>query len=165
MKDAEVLARLLANLAETWQKYGRLLKEDLEINSYLEKHQKAFVRVQKIMQKTGAALFCQECGQAALSCCGKGMEFECEEALLLANLVLGVKIPSSRHLAKGCFFLGPNGCVLKVRPLICRNFICPELKDALGLSKIRQIQDAFDEEAFYLFQLLERIKTILTEQT
>ncbi len=161
MKSSDVLAKLLANVAHKWQEYGSILKNDPEIKSLLDKHQKAFGHVQKVMQETGAALFCRDCGISSISCCGEGMELECEEALLLANLLLGVNIPNSRYFSTGCFFLDENGCVLKVRPLICRNFICPELKENLGLLKTRKLQEALDNEAFYLFLLLERIKEII----
>ncbi|WP_157608084.1 hypothetical protein [Thermodesulfatator atlanticus] len=139
------------------------LLEDQELNELLCLYEKAFERVQEEMKKTGAFEFCAECGRAGLSCCGNGMELDCDDILLVLNLLAGVRLPQKRKFPLGCFFLSETGCILKLRPLICRNFLCQDLKNAIGLANTIQIQQSLDEEAVILFKLTQRVKALLSK--
>ncbi|HHI98204.1 MAG TPA: hypothetical protein ENJ96_10225 [Thermodesulfatator atlanticus] len=154
----EILARKLSLARRFFEKYRQNLLKEPKITELLTAHGKAFARAQEVTIETGAASFCARCGREGRSCCGADMELHCDDALLVANLLAGVDFPRKRLWPKACFFLGPAGCVLKIRPLICRNFICPELATALGPEKVSSLQEALEEEARLLFWLTEEIK-------
>ncbi len=158
MTAEDVLTRKLSLVQRIYQKNRVLLSKDRELKRLLEAHAQAFEAGQKLMDETGAALFCARCGEAGRSCCGADMELHCDDALLVANLLVGVTFPSRRFDPKGCFFLGPKGCVLRLRPLIFRNFICPELSEFLGLERTALLQQALENEARLLFIVTDRLK-------
>jgi len=156
----EILAQKLALTRKLWQKHRERLQQDDRLRELLSLHQRAFQHAQEVMRQTGAEAFCARCGREGTSCCGEDMELHCDDMLLLANLLCGVSLPSKRTFPKGCFFLGEEGCLLRIRPLICRNFICPELAEFLGPEETRRLQESLEEEALALFLLGERIRSL-----
>jgi len=48
------------------------------------------------------------------------------------NLMLGAGLPERRSRADSSYFLGQEGCGLKVRQMLCIDYLCPELEEALG---------------------------------
>ena len=163
MTAEDLLARKLELTLGFFARHRQRLLEDEELSALLKAHEHAFLKAQKAMEETGAASFCARCGREGRSCCGADMELHCDDALLLANLLVGVKFPSRRLYPKGCFFLGEEGCILRLRPLICRNFVCPELSAALGLEKTTLLQEALEEEARALFLVTERLKSFMAK--
>ncbi len=161
MTSRELLHQKLTLTQKLWRKHASSLQRDATLRELLSRHQEAFRYVQETMRQIGAESFCARCGREGASCCGEDMELHSDEALLLANLLCGVSLPTKRTFPKGCFFLGDEGCLLRIRPLICRNFICPELSAYLGLEKVKLLQESLEEEARALFLLEERIRIIL----
>jgi len=157
----EIISQKLALVRKIWQKHQKRLQQDPKVQELLFQHQKAFQHAQAVMRLTGAEAFCARCGRDGISCCGADMELHCDDALLVANLLCEVELPSQRAFPKGCFFLGEEGCILKVRPLICRNFICPELAAFLGPEKTRILQESLEGEARALFLLGEKIRSLV----
>lgn len=159
MDSAALLAQKLEHVRKLWLACQAQLKEDVTFQALLQEYLRAFRRTEEIAQEVGLAEYCARCGQRGKgSCCGEDMEFHCEDVLLLANLACGVSLPPERHLPYGCFFLGPQGCLLQVRPLICRNFVCPDAARFLGLEKLRLLQEGMGPEAEALFRLCEYVK-------
>ena len=163
MTSRDLLTQKLDLLRRLWKAHRKTLTEDQELKHLLISHQRAFEKAQKVMKETGGEAFCARCGREKRSCCGEDMEFHCDDRLLLANLLCGVELPSQRIFENGCYFLGKEGCLLRIRPLICRNFICPELAAFLGTKKIALIQHSLEEEARALFFLEERISCLLAK--
>jgi hypothetical protein len=78
--------------------------------------------------------------------------------LLLLNLLLGVDLNQARSREDSCFFLGPRGCRLRVRSLLCIEYLCPELEEALGHEGVIRMQVATGGELEYSFLLCEAVK-------
>jgi hypothetical protein len=164
MTSSELLDQKLRRILEIWDVYHLRLKRDKLLAHLLRDYLDAFAAAEKVHQETGLSSYCARCGrEGRSSCCGEDMEFRCEDVLLLANLLAGVSFPDKRYSPKGCYFLGQEGCLLLVRPLICRNFICPELATHLGKTKLKQIQQALGPEAEALFRLCERLRRLVPE--
>ena len=163
MTAEDLLARKLEFVSGFFSRHHQRLLENEELSALLKAHEAAFLKAQQAMEETGAASFCARCGREGRSCCGADMELHCDDALLLANLLVGVRFPSRRLYPRGCFFLGEEGCLLRLRPLICRNFICPELSAALGIEKTAFLQEALEEEARALFLVTERLKSLMAK--
>ncbi len=164
MRAEELLQRKLSRVKALYQRYGSFLSRDETLAHLLTRYLEAFEATEEVSRKMGLTSFCARCGQEGWgTCCGEDMEFHCEDVLLLANLLLGVSFPEKRFKARGCFFVGEKGCLLKVRPLICRNFICPELADFLGPQKVKAVQEALGPEAEALFLLCVHLRRLCPE--
>lgn len=111
---------------------------------------------------SGMLTHCRRCEQErGGSCCGKGLEERYDAPLLLVNLLLGVTLPSVRGDQRSCLFLGPLGCSLLAREVICVNYVCTELSAAinpLALSTLR-VKEGLELEA--LFKLRIRLDALL----
>lgn len=92
------------------------------------------------------------------SCCSSGLEQKFDVYLLLANLLLGSTLPTARSRKDSCYFLGPAGCLLRVRHMLCVDYLCPEIERALGPEKLAKIQAIAGEEIQDTFILWEALK-------
>ncbi len=141
---------------------GSRLSADPEISRLIERFDSAVAASCLMMQKAGMAEICRECEQLeGGSCCGKGIEDRYSGVLLLVNLLLGRSLPRERFDPAGCFFLGPSGCVLSARHVICINYICKKVTDSIYPEKLSCLRDCEGEELLALFLLAERVKTRL----
>ncbi len=164
MRAKDLLVQKISRVETIFHKYRLRLVRDETLSRFLSCYLEAVAASEAVAQETGLAAFCARCGREGLgTCCGEDMEFHCEDVLLLANLVLGVEIPSNRYRPEGCYFLGEEGCLLRVRPLICRNFLCPELVSFLGEEKVKAIQETLGPEAEALFRLCEYLRRLCPE--
>ena len=103
-----------------------------------------------------------ECADCSLhgndTCCGKRTGFQCDPIILFLNLKLGNSLKvqdTSPHL---CSFLSANGCTLRVRPILCVNFICKRLRDNIPHQNLVQLQTVAGEELDTLFLIENAIK-------
>ncbi len=160
MTTQKFLEEKLKRVRNFYNLYHKKLSEDRIFNSLLIKFLKDFEATQKAFVEVGIDRICAKCGQTTKVCCGLGMELYCEDALLLINLYLGVPFPERRLKDHWCFFLTENGCLLRVRPLLCRNFFCDEIQELLPQEKLIYLQEALGPEAQTLFHLIERVKSI-----
>ncbi|MDL1969819.1 MAG: hypothetical protein LWW94_02380 [Candidatus Desulfofervidaceae bacterium] len=67
---------------------------------------------------------CKQCALSGESCCRKGIENKYNGVILLINKLLGVKLPARRLYPDGCYFLGPERCILVAREIICVDYLC-----------------------------------------
>ncbi len=119
-------------------------------------------RSQQISREFGIDSVCMKCDtEEGGSCCGKGIENYYDVAILLANLLLGVKLPGNRFDPSGCYFLGERGCVLGLRHTICVNYLCERLYKHLGQAKVIKLQSVYGEEIHLTFLLHEKILKFL----
>ncbi len=160
MTTQKFLEEKLKRVRDFYNRYYEKLCEDKIFNTLLEEYKKNFKATQEAFSKVGVDKICAECGQTKRVCCGLGMELYCEDALLLINLYLDVPFPEKRIKDFWCFFLTEKGCLLQVRPLLCRNFFCDEIQELLPKEKLIYLQEALGPEAETLFKLLERVRTI-----
>jgi hypothetical protein len=132
---------------------------DTEIAFYLEKLNLAIEESRKLMEKVGVTEACAECKDA--SCCGRGIEERYDSITLLINLLLGNEL--SEGDADGCYFLTSNGCSLKVREVICVNYLCEKIYSSVEHEQLIFLQEAYGRELETLFLLSEMIKRRIRE--
>ncbi|MBW1974955.1 MAG: hypothetical protein JRI45_05215 [Deltaproteobacteria bacterium] len=114
------------------------------------------------MHSLGIDEICKRCDiEEGGSCCAKGLENYYDSVLLLANLIVGVKLPVKRYAENGCFFLGPDGCVLTFRHTICVNYLCRAIYEKIGHENVVRVQKTCGEEMHLTFLICERIREFL----
>ena len=112
--------------------------------------------------RSGVAETCGLCErEEGGSCCGAGIEDRYTPELLLINLMLGVSLPESKHLAKSCHFLGECGCLLLARDIICVNYLCGRLKRTIPPEELLALQETNGSEMELLFILHDRVKNFI----
>jgi hypothetical protein len=131
------------------------------LSSLLENARKAVLRSRELYRNLGVSEICSRCDRdEGGSCCGAGIEDRYGEELLVANIMAGISLPSSRFDEKSCYFLGPEGCILFFRHTLCVNFLCKRLYESLGMQKIILIQNTVGEEIELTFRLCDAIYRI-----
>ena len=116
------------------------------------------------MAVAGIADECRTCEEReGGSCCGAGLENKYDGVLLLINLLLGIPLPKRRSDPSSCLFLGPEGCLLTARHVICVNYLCYKIEDRIDFSKIAILREKEGVELEYLFLLHEWIKKKLRD--
>jgi len=107
---------------------------------------------------------CKHCDeQEGGSCCGTGMENKFDTFLLLVNLLLGVSLPEHHLRTESCYLLTDEGCVLKVRLVLCVDFLCDKILNRLSVEELLSLQKISGEELIAGFRLYEAIKKFLRQ--
>jgi hypothetical protein len=103
---------------------------------------------------------CAHCDQTAPegSCCSRGIENKYDLSLLIANRFMGITLPATHARPESCYFLGSGGCQLRVRHMLCIDYLCPELEKRLGHERLVNLQLATAGEVETTFLLCEQIK-------
>ncbi len=119
----------------------------------------------KAMERLGVVAVCRSCEEEeGGSCCGAGIENRYGVGLLFINLMLGAELPPQRLNPESCHFLGPRGCCLPARHVLCVNYLCGRLREGLGPEKTAALQKVAGEELDCLFRFHETLKKILSPQ-
>ncbi len=148
-----------------YRKYGREILASTAMKEALARYKSAIQATWKAMDETGIS---RECGRCATedggSCCAKGIENRFDLFILLLNLLMDREIPARRWDPEGCRFLGPQGCKLLARHVICINFICKRLYSRIPQRDIQRVQQAMEEETTLAFLLEEAVKKWLIKR-
>lgn len=161
--DAEPVAieELIASAQCLFSRHGESLMKDRRISDLIERLERNLENSRECMHELGifrACAFCDETSPEG-SCCSRGLERKYSPVLLLMNLLLGVEMPASRLRADSCYFLAATGCSLKVRHMLCIDYLCPDLEESLGRKSLIQIQTVSGEEIESAFLLHEAVKS------
>ena len=154
----------IEDLIEQARKTYLICKPHLKksVMELVEETRKAVEKSRLISKNLCISEICRRCDEEeGGSCCGAGIEYRHTEPLLIANLLAGVTLPSSRFDEKSCYFLGPKGCELLFRHTLCVNFLCKKLYDTLGTEQIVLIQTTIGDEIDLTFKLCEAISRII----
>ncbi len=144
------------------EKGGLLLRDEKSV-ALLNRLKGAVLASRTAMALTGVADECRACEEReGGSCCGAGLEDKYDGTLLLINLLLGIQLPTQRFDPRSCLFLGPNGCRLIARHVICVNYLCKKIEDRIDSSKIAVLREKEGVELECLFLLKEHIKEKLS---
>ena len=137
-----------------------------QLSNLLDALRQCIDATQQAMRKIGIIELCKQCDEeAGGSCCGAGIENKYDGVLLLINLLLGVSLPEQRYDTSSCYFAGKHGCVLIARHVLCVNYICSKIEQALHPDKIIGVQRIAGNELDLLFMLHETIKKIINSAT
>ncbi len=117
------------------------------------------------MEETGIVAACRRCEEEdGGSCCGRGIEDGYTETLLLLNLLFDVVLPDARLFEDSCHFLGPSGCRLKIREVLCVNYLCTAVQKRLSSADLARVQRAVGCELDTVFRLQETVKRLLKDR-
>ena len=145
-----------------FDRFGQELLALPQMSSNLEDYRASIDASWQAMKESGVAAECTRCAvEDGGSCCGKGIEDKFDVVTLLINRLLGAELPKSRQDDTGCWFLGPEGCTLVARHVICINFLCKRLYAKVPPEEIRRVQQAMEEETTRAFLLEEAVKAWL----
>ncbi len=159
LDDRIALARYLL------EQYGQRLIEEKTVQQLLTRLKKGMERSHRTMRYLGVSDACAQCDahEPEGSCCSTGLEKKIDSPLLLINGLLGVSL-HERGIRRGsCAFLGDRGCILKVRHMLCIDYLCPKLEHGLGREKLILMQQATEDEIEALFLLREEIDVRLLQ--
>ncbi len=144
--------------------WGDELLKDLTVRRYLRQLEEGIEVSGKTMKDLGIDQACALCDATAPegSCCSRGLENKYDVVLLLINLLLGVDLQTCASRADSCAFLGPKGCRLRARNLICIEYLCPQLERSLGHDALVRMQTATGGELEASFLLCDAIRKRIT---
>ncbi len=140
---------------QLYENYGEILKRKFE--KELKELDKSIEETQKFMKKTKLPELCKKCAEEGKCCCRPWVAEEFDVYDLLLNYLLGVDVPEEREVDGLCFFVGKNGCRLKVRQVICVDFLCPKAEKLLGEKEIK-LREIEGRELELAFKIKEEIK-------
>ena len=122
----------------------------------LEQNIQASMKAMRALRVVQACKWCEE--QEGGSCCGAGIENRYDPLLLLINLLLGVSLPDRQKYLDSCYFLETDGCCLKARHVLCVNYLCKKLQQALSTDELNTLQAIVGEELDTGFTLHEAVR-------
>ncbi len=138
-----------------------VLLGDAQVRGLLDRLERCLETSREVMHHGGVVAACRCCEEeAGGSCCGAGIENRYTIHLLLINLLLGVTLPDRRARMDSCYFLGDTGCCLKVRHVLCVNYLCEKLSRDLAPDVLRDLQHSSGNELDTGFVLHEALKKI-----
>lgn len=144
---------------------GDELKMDPQVSARLEELSVRVKASSELCLSSGLGEACRICEEdEGGSCCGAGIENRYSPELLLINLLLGVALPESRKCSRSCYFLGEAGCTLKVREILCINYLCDKVQKTFPPEILRRLQEVNGAEMDLIFGLHDRVKTLTRQK-
>jgi hypothetical protein len=145
---------------------GRIILQEPAVESLVAAYETAIHRSWNVMQTLDVVSHCTDCAvNDGGSCCGRGIEDHFDVPLLFINRLMGVGLPTQRWDDHGCWFLGPQGCLLKARHTLCINYICKRLQAALSDRALLELSQVMVKETDMGFRLEEVVKKWLVSHT
>jgi hypothetical protein len=152
----------LERARDLYAAWGERLQQHPHISNLMKQLDQSIEATWKAMFELGVVDTCKFCDeQEGGSCCGAGIENKYDSILLLMNLLLRIPLPEQRDEQDSCFFLGKKGCKLKVRLVLCVDYLCPKLHKKLAGEKLLNLQTVSGDELLTGFILYDSIKTTL----
>ncbi len=164
-RDLEITDKI--TLAQKiFQSLGTKLKSDPVIAEMLKETVSKSQLSAQLMRELSVTELCRQCDEEeGGSCCGAGIENRYDAILLLLNLLAGIELPSAGFDEKSCYFLGQNGCVLKIRHTLCVNFLCSGIEESLSIEQLVRLQEVLGDEIDTTFLLYEAVKDYLEQES
>ncbi len=160
--SAHMIRKKIKEAHDIFSLWGEALQRDPNIISLLKSSELKIAASAKAVHESGVFTVCQHCSdEDGESCCGAGLENKYTPRLLLINLLLGVTLPEKRLMSKGCFFLSENGCGLKMRQVLCVNYLCLKIQRMLPSDGLAALQKITGEEMDVGFILHEAVKKFI----
>ena len=142
--------------------WGEALRKDSHICSLLNSLELKIAASGKAIHDFGISAACTCCDEEdGETCCGAGIENKYTSRLLMINLLFGNPLPEKRLWSNGCFFLSENGCSLKLRLVLCVNYLCLKIQRMLPAEELAILQRITGEEMDKGFILDEAVKKFI----
>ena len=157
------VSQRIIDAEKLYSQWERELRADPAVLSRIERLERDLDASFKAMADLGVVKECAGCDAETPegSCCSRGLENKIDTLLLLVNRLIGVPLQGGNR-PESCFFLGANGCLLRVRQTICIDYLCPSLEKHLGSSNLRSFQEISGREVESAFHLMESVKKFFT---
>jgi hypothetical protein len=144
--------------------HGARLRRDRRIAALLDRLGTAIAASHHALVESGIVELCGGCERdEGGSCCGAGIEDRYDAVTLLIELLLGADLPAARRDPRSCLFLGPCGCVLPAKDVICVNFVCQKITAAIPPPVLRAVREHEGVQLETLFALHELVASALRE--
>lgn len=135
------------------------LKREPRIHELIYKLEQCLDNSRAAMLELGIVETCKHCDEGdGGSCCGTGLENKFDTFLLLMNLLLGVSLPQRHQRPDSCYLLSNKGCTLKVRLVLCVDFLCPTILNTISHGDLIRLQQVSGDELTTGFLLYDAIK-------
>lgn len=153
------ISRKIEIARELYAQWAGPLLEDPVISKGLKDLSAKMESSRRASDEAGVSEICRRCDEEeGGSCCGAGIEDRYTPEMLLLNLLLGISLPRTRGSANSCYFLGAGGCLLAARDILCINYLCARLCNALTEKGLKGLQEATGFEMETVFVLHDRIR-------
>ena len=144
--------------------WGDTLKKETLIYNLLEDLERRVIDSREFMQDFKIVEICKRCDEEeGGSCCGTGLENKLDTILLLMNLLLGVTLPEHHLRPDSCYLLTEKGCILRVRLVLCVDFLCEKILKELSRDKLIKLQNISGDELLTGFKLYDAIKKFMRQ--
>ena len=151
--------KMARHMYDSWSEQ---LKREPHIHQLIEKLEGCLENSREAMLELGIVETCKHCDEEeGGSCCGAGLENKFDTFLLLMNLLLGVSLPEGHRRPDSCYLLTDKGCMLKVRLVLCVDFLCPKIMSALSHDKVIRLQNISGDELLTGFKLYDALKRFM----
>jgi hypothetical protein len=138
------------------------LRREPDIHHLVEKLEMCLENSRAAMLELGIVEICKHCDEEeGGSCCGAGMEHKFDTLLLLMNLLLGVSLPEGHCRPNSCYLLTEKGCSLKVRLVLCVDFLCPKILNTMSREDLIRLQQISGDELTTGFMLYDALKRFM----
>jgi len=99
--------------------------------------------VEARMREARIDRLCADCGREFDgACCSEHISQQADALQLLLNLLLGGQVETFDAGPDACRFLGPDGCSVQLKPMICINHLCPEIRQELPADDLDRVARA-----------------------
>jgi hypothetical protein len=156
IEDKIILAR---HMYDSWSDQ---LRREPHLHELIEKLEGCLENSRAAMLELGIVETCKHCDEEeGGSCCGAGLENKFDTFLLLLNLLLGVSLPEKHRSPESCYLLADKGCTLKVRLVLCVDFLCPKILNTISHGDLIRLQQVSGDELTTGFMLYDALKRFM----
>ncbi len=144
----------IALAEELFTLWGESFQQDPEVPELLKAYRQAVEASDQAMEAAGTFRECYLCTvKDGQGCCKIGLENECTVLILLLNRLLGVDLPRKREVPGRCYFVGPLGCKIRARPMLCRDYFCRRHYTKIPEKDMIRVTQVLNEELTLLYKL------------
>ena len=126
---------------QLFAEHGQDLLQQQEVMNGLARLQQAEATLNEQMRAMHMGSRCSACAtQAGGGCCSGYMAGNTDAILLLINQLMGIEVGIQHTDETECCFLGPSGCILKIKPIFCLNYNCTHIKEAASTRQMLELE-------------------------
>ncbi len=152
----------IAVAEDLYRLWGESFLRDPDLPPLIEAYRRAVEVSNQAMGEAGTFRECYLCSvEDGQGCCKIGLENECTVLILLLNRLLGVNFPEEREVPGRCFFVGPLGCKILARPMLCRDYFCRRHYTKIPEKTMAWVTAVLNEELTLLYRLTSLLRARL----
>lgn len=139
----EEVSEALDLASEFWNASADAARVDADVLAATQEVVAAEERLRKTMRAARMDRICSACGEeTGGGCCGASVARQADPLLLFANRLLGSPACPQNDDFTTCCFLGKNGCVLRVKPLLCVHYDCAVMLASVAPKRLAAVDEA-----------------------